>query len=174
MAVIRRSFLLASLCGATACREAPAGMSEQLKAGLMQEAEPRMTLETLAQRMSIAAPTLRGVAEVFGAPWQAGQTDVKVLWNSPPFSEISIDEFEMTINVSVKLTEKAWKLGDIAADPSAFTLAPRLPDSGALEAGRTWETSQSYITWIVRLVEAEGPLASRHVSGKLRCQVSPR
>lgn len=172
---MRRPRCLATLCLASACvalQDAwPATPERFPKETPMTAPAHRVAFETIAQRLLQSPPTVSGLSQALGGPVVAPGSDVTFKLDAAPFTAVNISEFRGTVDLVFHLAPGPRAFRDVVAEPSAWDSGPRLPDSGVLEAGRTWKAPGRSITCGVRL-DGKGPLATLAVIGQAYCQVT--
>ena len=155
-----------------ACQHTPRAQAAPQEGKTMQASDLRPTIEHLAQRIALGKSTLADIAHALGGRPTQGQKEIDLLLDVPPFQAVHIREFRGSVNLVINTTPGQWTFKEIVAEPDSWALAPALPDTGAVEAVRTWHLPTLSVTCIVR-VRGDGPLPDRAVTGQLRCQVSP-
>lgn len=133
--------------------------------------ESSQKIDGLVERLSRVKTTVDEIARALGTEIVEQNRKTTVRIGRPPFEAAKVSEFRGVIDVSITLSPGTWRLSDITDDPQAWSIGPRLPDSGREDAYRDWDWTNVSIRCVAG-VEGEGPLGSRTIRD-VGCQITP-
>jgi hypothetical protein len=129
----------------------------------------KQTIDRLVERLEAVKPVVGEIARSLGSATIEKNGRATARMDAPPFEGADIEDFRGVIKINFRMAAGTWRFQDITDKAELWSIAPPLPDTGQIDAVRSWEWKHLRVRCVVG-VAGSGSMESRLVRD-IQCQV---